>query len=344
MTIFCPICGKELTKRQITKRRLTCSRHCGNILRWQNTERREKRSEQSKAMWQNPAMKQQIISSITSTWSSKELRDKQSELLTLVYQSEELRNKVANATSTALANPEIKKKQSKNVKLALAKPEEKARRSKASKKSMTAYWQNLSEEDYKKHTAAMSTGKKIAYNNLTEQEKIERHNRLSISAKNAFKKLSEEQKCIINQKRIDTMRKRKTFTKSSWEDYSYNLLCNHFNFDDVIRQYYDKKRYPFKCDFYIKSLDLFIECHYGYRHCREPFDENNPEHLKRLEELKNRAVARKNPVYNNYTTCIYTWTDLDVRKRQCAISNNLNWLCFYCIDDFEQWLTNKGEI
>ena len=34
---------------------------------------------------------------------------------------------------------------------------------------------------------------------------------------------------------------------------------------------------------------------------------------------------------------IYTWTDLDVRKRQCAKDNNLNWLAFYLYDDFYKW-------
>lgn len=149
----------------------------------------------------------------------------------------------------------------------------------------------------------------------------------------------------VRQKQYETQKRLGHIRNSKLEDYSYNLLCNYFNSNDILRQYYDKKRYPFKCDFYIKSLDLFIECHYGYRHCGESFDENNFEHQQRLQELKDRAATHKNPNNNNYLQCIYQWTDLDVRKRQCAIDNNLNWLCFYCIDDFEEFLLGitKGD-
>ena len=149
----------------------------------------------------------------------------------------------------------------------------------------------------------------------------------------------------VRQKQYETQKRLGYTHNSKVEDCSYNLLCNHFDSNNIIRQYYDKKRYPFKCDFYIKSLDLFIECHYGYRHCYEPFNENNPEHLKRLEELKEKAATHKNPNNNNYLQCIYQWTDLDVRKRQCAIENNLNWLCFYNVNDFEEFLLEitKGD-
>ena len=37
---------------------------------------------------------------------------------------------------------------------------------------------------------------------------------------------------------------------------------------------------------------------------------------------------------------IYTWTDLDVRKQQIAKENNLNYIMFYSLTDFEKWYNN----
>ena len=50
----------------------------------------------------------------------------------------------------------------------------------------------------------------------------------------------------------------KSFNTSKVELNMFNILCDKFGSNDVITQYYDA-RYPFACDFYVKSLDLFIE-------------------------------------------------------------------------------------
>lgn len=55
-----------------------------------------------------------------------------------------------------------------------------------------------------------------------------------------------------------TKRANKTFNRSKYEEYLYEELLNNFSAEDLYRQYQDA-RYPFRCDFYIKSLDLFIE-------------------------------------------------------------------------------------
>lgn len=66
-----------------------------------------------------------------------------------------------------------------------------------------------------------------------------------------------------------------------------------FDKDDIIYQYSDKERYPFNCDFYVKSKDLFIEVNYFWTHGTEPFNENNPEHIKKLNEWKEKAKTSK---------------------------------------------------
>lgn len=105
----------------------------------------------------------------------------------------------------------------------------------------------------------------------------------------------------------------------------YKMLCEKFGEDDIIKQYREK-RYPFKCDFYIKSEDLFIELNGHIAHMYHPFDETNEDDIKTLSYLKS-----KNSDF--YNAIIYTWTDLDVRKLETAKKNNLNYWQIYWYKD-----------
>ena len=77
--------------------------------------------------------------------------------------------------------------------------------------------------------------------------------------------ISEETK----QKIIESKRKNHSFNISKPEVESFNLLKEKY--PDVINQYKDE-RYPFACDFYIPSLDLYIECNYHWTHGGHPFN------------------------------------------------------------------------
>ena len=57
----------------------------------------------------------------------------------------------------------------------------------------------------------------------------------------------------------DTKRLNHTFNSSKPEDDYYQALVLEYGADDIERQYNKDPRYPFACDFYIKSLDIFIE-------------------------------------------------------------------------------------
>ena len=46
--------------------------------------------------------------------------------------------------------------------------------------------------------------------------------------------------------------------------------------DDIIRQY-NSERYPFSCDFYIKSLDVFIEYQGFWSHNVHPYNPDSEE-------------------------------------------------------------------
>ena len=87
--------------------------------------------------------------------------------------------------------------------------------------------------------------------------------------------LSEKSYASWMEKSVKTKRKRNSFNTSLPEEQYYNQLLTQFSKDDIIRQYYDKSRYPFHCDFYIKSIDKFIECNFHWTHNNHPFNETN---------------------------------------------------------------------
>lgn len=109
-------------------------------------------------------------------------------------------------------------------------------------------------------------------------------------------------------------------------------------FPDTVHTYRDSKRYPFNCDFYIPSLDLFIECHFGLFHNGKAFDKTNKEHLEELNKLQNLAQEkRKIKIANRYDGIIYNWTILDPKKLATFKNNNLNYKIFYTEKEFNDW-------
>lgn len=119
------------------------------------------------------------------------------------------------------------------------------------------------------------------------------------------------------------MKQNDTYNRSSDEEVLYQeLIALHGN-ENVIRQYRDV-RYPFCCDFYISSEDLFIELNKHWTHGKHPFNANCPEDIRILEEWKKSADNS-----DFYKNAIYVWTDLDVRKSRIAKENNLNYIAIY---------------
>ena len=110
-------------------------------------------------------------------------------------------------------------------------------------------------------------------------------------------------------------------------------LISIFGENDIQFQYKDMERYPFFCDFHIKSLDLFIEYNGFWTHGGHWFDESDAEDIKCLKEWQ--AKAKDSKFYKN---AIYTWTDLDVRKKQQAQENGLNYIVLWSEKDAKQWI------
>ena len=130
------------------------------------------------------------------------------------------------------------------------------------------------------------------------------------------------------QKRMhDTKKKNHSFNYSKPEIELFNKLKEIY--PDIIHQYRDSIRYPYNCDYYIPSLDLFIE-YQGYRgHNEHPFDPNNEDDIKALDKFINRnnelkqKTGRTNTLYDRI---IHVWTISDPLKRETAKQNNLNFI------------------
>lgn len=125
---------------------------------------------------------------------------------------------------------------------------------------------------------------------------------------------------------------------SKQEKVIYEILKEKF---PLTESQYKTKEYPFWCDFYIPELDLYIEYQGTWTHGKEPFDSENIEHLEIIKEWdkKSKEINIKNGKTKYfYDHAIYVWTDLDVRKRQTAKENNLNFIEFFNLKEFKKWI------
>lgn len=139
---------------------------------------------------------------------------------------------------------------------------------------------------------------------------------------------SEQQK-----KRLATLKKHHTFNTSKPEEELYKILCDIYGNDNVKRQF-KSKLYPWSCDFYIKSINTYIELQGYYTHGKHPFDENSEKDLERLKKLKttNLDYYIKN---NTWPQIISIWVMEDVLKRNKAKDNNLNYIEIFNYKDLE---------
>lgn len=145
----------------------------------------------------------------------------------------------------------------------------------------------------------------------------------------------------IQEKIYNTKLLNNSFNISYQEDVCFDLLKEKYS--DCIRQY-KSELYPFNCDFYIPSLDLYIEYNGSHYHHYHPFDINDYNDLNELNRLKEKAEnsnAHKNGKKSQYDNIIYTWTILDLKKRNIAQQNNLNYIEFWNINEVKEWINKK---
>lgn len=133
----------------------------------------------------------------------------------------------------------------------------------------------------------------------------------------------------IRRKAFQTMRRNGSFGKSKAEDQCMRILAGKFGEDDVVRQYRSEK-YPFRCDFYVKSLDLYIEFNGTWTHGFHPFDPKSP-----ADDARLRFLIAKAETSEYYRRAVYVWTELDPKKRETARVNCLNFIEVWSVGELE---------
>lgn len=161
----------------------------------------------------------------------------------------------------------------------------------------------------------------------------------NISQTKEWKDAIAAQKDEIQRKIYNTKKKNGTFGTSEIENMIHQFLIYKFDFEDVIHHYTTDSRYPFECDFYIRSLDLFIELNFFWTHGFEPFDKNNVKHQEQLTNwIKNsQDINFKKKKKDGYKNAIYIWTIDDPNKLKTFKKNNLNYKIFYNLAEFLDW-------
>ena len=113
----------------------------------------------------------------------------------------------------------------------------------------------------------------------------------------------------------------KMHKSSKAEKHLLALLEKVFGSEDVIYQKFDIDLYPFNCDFYIRSLDLWIELNGWWHHGPYPFYESDI-NLQLLNEAKHKYP-------NQFASFYKVWTQSDVKKFEYARKHRLNYLVVY---------------
>lgn len=147
--------------------------------------------------------------------------------------------------------------------------------------------------------------------------------------KKVKEKLSETwNKEETKQKQYNTKKKNHSFNISKPEEELYLYIKERF--PNVKRQYKDKERYPYSCDFYIPSLDYFIELQGYYTHGKHPFNPNSTEDLELIEKYKSKYGPKCQP--------ITIWSIKDVEKRECAKKHNLNFKEVWTLEEGKEFI------
>lgn len=173
--------------------------------------------------------------------------------------------------------------------------------------------------------------KTIEGKNKREQTCLNKYGVSWYTQTNEYKEKAKTKQKESIAKQLVTKRKNGTFACSSAEKRYLKVLQEIFGAEDVLAQY-KENRYPFLCDFYIKSKDLFVELNFIWTHGGKRF-------TGCIEDLEKLALwQQKAQLSKYYQNAIETWTVRDVNKHKKAQENNLNYLTFYSQKDLEAWL------
>ena len=137
----------------------------------------------------------------------------------------------------------------------------------------------------------------------------------------------------MQEHRYNVMTKNHSFNTSKPEEELYLYIKEKF--PSVKRQYKDKLRYPYNCDFYIPELDYFIELQGYYTHNTHPYNPNSILDQVLVERYKER--------YGPNCQAITIWTSKDPEKRDCAKRNHLNFKEIWNLEEGKKFIDNLFE-
>ena len=136
-------------------------------------------------------------------------------------------------------------------------------------------------------------------------------------------------------KQYETKKKNNSFNTSKIEN-KLELLLRKI-FPDLETQY-KSTLYSFNCDYYIPSLDLYIEYNGSWTHGGCFYDENNEDNRNTLEMWKQRSEHSR-----FYQNAIETWIVRDLNKLNMALENNLNYVVWFNKEQAYEWMEKYKE-
>jgi hypothetical protein len=134
----------------------------------------------------------------------------------------------------------------------------------------------------------------------------------------------------FKQKCYDTKKKNNTFNKSKIEKELEIKLRELFS---DLKTQYKSEVYPFACDYYVPSLNLYIEYNGTWLHGGCFYDENNKDDRDTLEKWKQLSEHSR-----FYETAVSVWTQRDILKLNTAIKNNLNYIAWFNQEQAYDWI------
>lgn len=151
-----------------------------------------------------------------------------------------------------------------------------------------------------------------------------------------FKEFISAQQLNIQNKQYKTKKDNHSFNKSKIEKELENYFIeNNINYIS----HYLSDEYPFSCDFYFPDSNYYIEVQGNWTHGQHPFDNTNVDDIEILNKWKSKSEKSK-----FYKNAIYVWTEHDVKKRNIAKENGLNYLEIFSCDFYaclEQLVSNR---
>ena len=165
------------------------------------------------------------------------------------------------------------------------------------------------------------------------QEKIINTTIKNHGVKNVYMREDLRQKAHSQESKLkeyQTKKKNHTFNTSKIEKELEIELRKTF---PNLKTQYRSKEYPFNCDFYIPSLNLYIEYNGTWLHGDKFFDKSD---IKDLEKLNQWTEKSKNSKF--YKNAIETWTVRDINKLNIALDNNLNYIAWFNQEQAYDWI------